>query len=104
MHNYSVNKYFGHFWQSWRVLAESEDDAWDRAEKDGHLEYQSVYNQPRDTESKGYVVDLDKKIEQEPPIDTDTYKRWLGEAIKKGMIVDPKEFEMVFGLPFHNIH
>ena len=55
---YSVNKYFGHFWQCFNIEAESEEDAWLRAERDGKLQYQSVYREPKDTESSvsNYIV------------------------------------------------
>lgn len=100
---YSVNKYFGHFWQCWNVEAESEEDAWVRAERDGKLQYQSVYREPKDLESKGYVVNLDEKAKEDPPISTEQYYEWMREAIDKGMIVRPDEHEKALGLPFHNV-
>ena len=103
IHNYSVNKYFGHFWQCFYVQAESEEDAWNRAEKDGRLQYQQVYREPKDTDSKGYVVDLDKKKEEDPPISTEQYYEWMREAIDKGMVVRPEEYEKALGLPFHDV-
>ena len=100
---YSVNKYFGHFWQCFNIEAESEEDAWLRAERDGKLQYQSVYRKPKDTESKGYVVNLDEKVKEDPPISEEQYYEWMREAINKGMCVTPSEYEKALGLPFHNV-
>lgn len=100
---YSVNKFFGHFWQCFNIEAVSEADAWNRAERDGSLQYQSVYREPIDLESKGYVVNLDEKIKEDPPISTEQYYEWMREAIDKGMIVRPDEYEKALGLPFHNV-
>lgn len=100
---YSVNKYFGHFWQCWNVEAESEEDAWIRAERDGKLQYQSVYRELKDLESKGYVVNLDEKAKEDTPISTEQYYEWMREAIDKGMIVRPDEYKKALGLPFHNV-
>lgn len=93
MHNYMVSKHFGHFLQCWSVKAESKEDAWNNAERKGRLQYQSVYRELKDTESKGYVVDLDKK--EENPISKKQYYQWLKEAIEKGMIVKPEEYKKV---------
>lgn len=93
MHNYSVNKYFGHFWQSYTIKAESEEDAWNRAEQDGRLQYQQVYREARDINSKGYVKDMDEATVNEPPITENQYYKWLREAIDKGMSVTPQEYE-----------
>ena len=87
MSKYSVNKYFGHFWQCWEVIAESEEDAWQRAEKDGDLLYQQVYEKVMDSESKGYVMDMGNKEVREKKISTEQYYEWLEDAISKGMIV-----------------
>ena len=100
---YSVNKYFGHFWQCFDIEAESEEDAWNRAERDGKLQYQSVYREPKDIKSKGYVVNLDEKAKEDIPISEEQYYEWMREAIEKGMIVTPREYEKVLGLPFHNV-
>lgn len=70
---YSVTKYFGHFRQCWDVEANSDEDAWNRAERDGSLQYQSVYREPTDLESKGYVVNLDEKRKEDPLIPTEQY-------------------------------
>ena len=96
MARYSVNKYFGHFWQCWNLEADSEEDAWDRAERDGRLQYQSVYREPKDIESKGYVVNLDEKAKTDPPIPMDQYYEWMREAIGKGMVVRPDEYKKAF--------
>lgn len=103
MARYSVTKYFGHFRQCWSVNADSEEDAWARAEKDGSLQYQSVYREPIDLESKGYVVNLDEKVKKEPTISTEQYYEWMTEAIEKGMVVRPDEYEKALGLPFNNV-
>lgn len=100
---YSVTKYFGHFRQCWDVEAKSDEDAWNRAERDGSLQYQSVYREPTDLESKGYVVNLDEKRKEDHPISTEQYYEWMREAIDKGMIVRPDEYEKALGLPFHNV-
>lgn len=96
-------KNYGHFSQIWNVQAESEKDAWDNAERNGRLQYQSVYRELKDTDSKGYVADLDKKREEDSPISTEQYYEWMREAIDKGMIVRPEEYEKALGLPFHDV-
>lgn len=98
MARYSVNKYFGHFWQCWNIVAENDRDAWDRAEKDGKLQYQSVYWEPRDLESKGYVVNLDKEAKENPRISREQYSEWLKEAIGKGMVANPYEYEDILNI------
>ena len=100
---YSVTKHFGHFHQCWVLNADSDEDAWIRAERDGSLQYQSVYREPTDLESKGYVVNLDEKAKEDPPIATEQYYEWMREAIDKGMIVRPDEYEKALGLPFYNV-
>ncbi len=103
IHNYSVNKYYGHFWQCYRIKADSKEDAWDRAEKDGFLEYQQVYREEKDLDSPGYVVDLDEKVKEESPISEEQYYEWMREAIEKGMCVTQKEYEKSLGLPFTDV-
>ena len=88
MKDYIVNKFFGHFWQSWEVQAESEQEAWETAEKNGRLSFQNVYRDEMDTDSKGYVVDLDKQREENKPIPDKQFREWLKQAVEKGMIVD----------------
>lgn len=83
--------------------AESEKDAWARAERDGSLQYQSVYREPIDLESEGYVVNLDKKNREEFPITTEKYYEWMREAIDKGMVVSSDEYEKALDLPFHDV-
>lgn len=100
---YLVTKYFGHFTQIYHVEANSDEDAWNRAERYGGLQYQSVCRKPMDLESKGYVVNLDEKAKEDPPIPTEQYYEWMREAIDKGMIVRPDEYEKALGLPFHNV-
>lgn len=100
---YSVTKYFGHFRQCWNVEADSDEDAWDKAERDGSLQYQSVYKEATDLESNGYIVNLDEKTKEDPPISTEQYYEWMREAIEKGMIVSPDEYEKALGLPFQDV-
>lgn len=99
MANYSVNKYFGHFHQIWCVQANSEDEAWKMAEKNGKLQYQSVFREPTDISSKGYIVNLDEKKE-ELPIQEEQYYTWMREAISKGMSVTAIEYKKAFGISF----
>lgn len=98
MAKYSVVKYFGHFQQHWDIEADSAEDAWIRAEKDGERTLFQCYDDPIDLESRGYVVDLDKKEKERPPISEEQYCEWLREAIGKGMICRPAEYERAFGL------
>lgn len=86
MAKYAVNKFFGHFWQCWELEASSEDDAWARAERDGDLSYQQVYENELDKESKGYVVNISDNRQQRL-VKKEDYDRWMDEAIMKGMIV-----------------
>lgn len=103
MAKYSVTKNYGHFRQIYHVEAVSDDDAWMRAERDGERVYQFVYNEPTDIESEGYVINLDEKAEEEPPITLEQYYEWMREAIEKGMKVKPYEYEAATGLPFHDV-
>ena len=102
MARYAVIKFFGHFRQTWTLSAESEEDAWNRAEKDGHLEFQAVYRDVLDLDSKGYVVNLNEKQKECSSISTQQYNIWLKEAIEKGMVCKPEEYEQVYGLPFQD--
>lgn len=103
MTHYSVNKYFGHFWQCWDVYAENEIDAWNDAERIGRLQYQNIYGEPFDIHNKGYVKDMDATEKEHPPIDTETYNKWMREAEKMGMVIRPEEYEKIYGLPFKNV-
>lgn len=103
MARYSVIKYYGHFRQCWDIEADTDKDAWVRAERDGRLQYQSVYKEPIDLKSNGYVVNLDEETKENQPISTEQYYEWMREAIGKGMIVSPDEYEKAFGLPFHDV-
>lgn len=103
MREYSVNKYYGHFWQNYTIMAESEEDAWERAEKDGKLFFQNVYREPKDLDSKGFVVDVEENRKKDPPITEEEYWAWMKEAVEKGMQVRPWEYEKIYGLPFHNV-
>lgn len=88
MAKYSVIKNFGHFKQTWQIEAESDEEAWNKAET-GTLQYQSMYNEPTDLENPGYVVNIDKKLEEDKPIPMETYRKWLREAAEKGMHLTP---------------
>ena len=68
MAKFAVNKNFGRFRQCWTVEADNEEDAWILAERNGHLDYQLIYDEPVDRESKGWVVNLDEKQKEKPPI------------------------------------
>ncbi|MGI6069087.1 MAG: hypothetical protein ACOYBE_01535 [Blautia sp.] len=85
------------------MVSDSKEDAWKNAEVRGRLQYQSVYHESRDKESKGYVVNLDERRQEEPPVSEEEYYGWMKEAIEKGMIVRPEEYEKAFGLPFHDV-
>lgn len=94
-------KNFGHFTQSYSIEAESKEDAWNRAERDGRLIYQTAYKEPTDLISKGYVSNLDKN--ENEPISTEQYYEWMRESIDKGMVVAPDEYKKALGLPFHDV-
>lgn len=102
MRKFCVKKNFGHFQQRWDVLAESKEDAWERAEKDGELIYQNMYRVETDSESKGFVVDLEDENDKKKPFVED-HISYLKDAIEKGMIVTPKEYELATGLPFTDV-
>ena len=97
MANYSVTKNFGHFKQIWNVKANTEEEAWNLAEQ-GILQYQTMYRNPTDLESPGYVVNLDKKKEDDEPIPMDTYRKWLREAAAKGMKLTPYYYAIAYDL------
>lgn len=103
MKKYAVYKNFGRFRQCWTIEAESEDDAWDRAERDGYLDLQQIYGHPVDLESKGHVVDIEENKKRNKPISEEEYWECMKEAIEKGMKVRPWEYEKVYGLPFHDV-
>ena len=98
MARYSVNKYFGHFWQCWNVDAETKEEAWSIAEEKGHLQYMSVYRELKDLETNGYVVNLDEKEDEDPPISKEQYYKWMKEAIAKGMVVSQYDYEIAMGI------
>ena len=95
MTNYAVSKQFGHFVQVWRIEAESKNDAWERAEVDGRLQYQTVYIEIN--HSSNYVTDIDENSKTNT-ISQDQYDRWLNEAMELGMKIDD-----YCGLPFNNV-
>jgi hypothetical protein len=86
MPKYAVVKYFGHFRQDWSVDANTKEEAWNIAESNGYLDYQTAYHEVFDT--KGYVVDLSKK--ESNFISKDEYKTFLLEAKELGMKIMPE--------------
>lgn len=100
MDAYVVTKYFGHFSQQWYVEAESEKEAWNTAEKNGKLMYQTAYEVPFETD--GYVSKVENDDEDEP-ISEEEYNIWLAEAINMGMIVTQEEYAKALGLPFCDV-
>lgn len=98
---YCVVKYFGHFRVTYHVDAENDKDAWENAERNGSLQYRSAYWEPVDVESKGYVKCLDDDYPNVIP--REKYDEWMKEAIEKGMVVEPEEYERLFGLPFNTV-
>lgn len=82
-----MTKNFGHFSQIWQVEADSEEEAWEKAEMLGTLLYQTVYIEPFRKEDKGFVVDLDRKKKETPLISEEQYDEWLREAVRMGMIL-----------------
>lgn len=93
MNEYLVVKNFGHFTQTWAVSANSEEEAWEKAELNGILQHQIVYRDLKDIDSKGYVVNLSKRREKEPAISTEQYYGWMKEAIEKGMTVSEEQYK-----------
>jgi hypothetical protein len=49
MPKYAVVKYFGHFRQDWSVDANTKEEAWNIAESNGYLDYQTAYHEVFDT-------------------------------------------------------
>ena len=98
MANYSVIKNFGHFSQIWNVQAESDEEAWEKAEINGKLSYQSMSRKLLDLESPGYVKNMDEKKEDDEPIPMDTYRKWLREAAAKGMKLTPYYYAIAYDL------
>jgi hypothetical protein len=96
MSDYAVSKQYGHFVQIWYVKAESKDDAWDRAEIDGKLGYQTVYKDVKPI--RNYVTDIDNNI-NDNTISQEQYDRWLHEARQLGMKDD-----YYCGLPFNDLY
>ena len=103
MARYSVDKYFGHFWQSWDVNANSKEEAWEIAERKGTRVFMSVYAHPIDLNSKGYVKNMDEYEEANPRMTEEQYYAYMREAIEKGMICKPEEYEKATGLPFVDV-
>lgn len=101
MAKYLVVKNFGHFTQWWKIEANSEEDAWNNAERDGHLTLQNVYRTPTDLISKGYVNSIENKDNE--LIENELFYKWLREAVEKGMKVNEYYYEKLYGLPFHDV-
>jgi hypothetical protein len=79
--NYSVSKQFGHIVQIWHITADSEEDAWSRAEIDGKLSYQTAYRDMNPL--RNYIVNLDEK--KSDIVKKDEYAVWIEEAVSLGM-------------------
>ena len=103
MSRYGVIKYFGHFRQAWEVMADSSNTAWTSAERIGKLVYQTVHQKRMDDESFGYVINLDNKELGYHSISEETYRKWLAEAIDRGMVATEEEYKMATGLPFCDV-
>jgi hypothetical protein len=87
MKRFGVSKQFGHFVQNWYIEAENKLDAWNRAETDGELRYQSVYKDI--SPLSNYVTNLDDKNDNgEDTFTQEQYNEWLEEAKQLGMKVD----------------
>jgi hypothetical protein len=82
MDRYACSKQYGHFVQIWTLEAESKENAWDRAEADGTLSYQSVYGDI--DPNRNYVTNITRN-EESNSITKEQYDEWLQEAIKLGM-------------------
>ena len=95
MISYSVSKQYGHFVQIWEIQAESKELAWDRADIDGRLQYQTVYGEINP--ASNYVVNMDEN-RKENMLQPEIYDKWLKEAIELGMKVDNYG-----GLPFSDV-
>ena len=95
MKRYSVSIQYGHFVQIWNVEAESKEDAWDKAESHGRLQYQTVYKDIHPI--RNYVTCLDDNKENDT-ISQEQYNEWLKEAINLGMTIDGYN-----NLPFNDV-
>jgi hypothetical protein len=93
--NYGVSKQYGHFVQIWHVEAESKKEAWDKAESDGILLYQTLYTDIYP--DRNYVTSIGDDKEN-ATISQEQYDEWLQEAIDLGMTVDD-----YCGLPFNDV-
>lgn len=103
MREYTVVKNYGHFTQYWSIMAESKEDAWNRAERDGTLNRQFMYGSATDTDSEGHVIDVEEQTKKHPPITEETYIEWLKEAVEKGMRAREEDYEKLYGLPFTDV-
>lgn len=95
MKRYSVSIQFGHFVQIWNVEANSKEEAWEKAESHGSLQYQTIYKDIYPMQN--YVTCLDDNLESNT-ISKEQYAEWLEEAIALGMLVDG-----YCGLPFNDV-
>jgi hypothetical protein len=96
MKRYGVCKQYGHFVQNWYIEAESKLDAWNRAEINGELLYQTVYKDI--SPLSNYVTDIDIRSNNDNTISHENYDLWLEEAFKLGMKEDK-----YCGLPFNDV-
>ena len=101
MSRYAVVKFFGHLRQDWEVEADSKTEAWETAEDNGRLCFQSFYRVP--FTSIGYVVNMDEKAQYDPPLTEEEATKWLREAADLGARLTPQEYERCYGLPFHDV-
>lgn len=99
MQKYIVNKLYKYFWQCWVVAADSQDDAWNNAERFGTLIQQGTYENMEDDKCSGFVSEPDKYR----AMTTTHYDELLRKDIDKGMVATTKEYERVYGLPFHDV-
>ncbi len=95
MKRYAVSKQYGHFTQIWELDAMNEKEAWDNAEKEGKLKYQTVYKEVFPTSN--YVTCLTDNL-NDNTISQEQYDIWLEEAKSLGMVVDE-----YLGLPFNDV-
>ena len=95
MKQYAVSIQYGHFVQIWHVEAESKEDAWNKAESHGSLQYQTIYKDIYP--ARNYVTCLYANKESNT-ISQELYDEWLKEAVELGMTVDG-----YCGLPFNDV-
>jgi hypothetical protein len=95
MKKYSVSKQYGHFVQIWNVEANSKEEAVEKAESHGSLQYQTVYKDIYPM--RNYVTCIDDNKDSNV-VAKEQYDEWLLEAIDLGMTVDG-----YYDLPFTDV-